>query len=162
MSFEGEMLMISSTTQVLYSQNSVPSANVTGVLPNDVSGQGQFHFGAVKKGTGNNLTDVTKDGSQESGINEGVIYGGIFEEDSTKGLSLVKCKIVQGEIKRSSRLWGDYDHHFSCMHIFQLDIREMKGPIVWFDCPWNYILLPFIQHFVKPSSDDAKDLNSTI
>jgi hypothetical protein len=70
---------------VLYSQNSAPLTYVTGVLPNDVSGQGQFHFGALKKGTGNNLTDVTKDGFQESGINEGVIYGGIFEEDSTGG-----------------------------------------------------------------------------
>jgi hypothetical protein len=31
------------------------------------------------------LTDVTKQGDQESGINEGVIYGGIFMEDSQGG-----------------------------------------------------------------------------
>jgi len=73
------------TIQVLFSQNSAPLAEVTGVLPNDLSGQGLFHFGALKKGTGNNLADVTKDGFQESGINEGVIYGGIFEEDSSAG-----------------------------------------------------------------------------
>jgi Glycoside hydrolase 131 catalytic N-terminal domain len=77
--------MVRSTTQVLYSQNVEPLVSVTGVLPNDVSGQGQFHFGALKKGTGDNLTDVTKEGFQENGINEGVIYGGIFEEDSTGG-----------------------------------------------------------------------------
>jgi hypothetical protein len=74
-----------STTQVLYSQNSAALVNVTGVLSNDISGQGQFHFGALKKGTGVGLTDVTKQGFQESGINEGVIYGGIFEEISTGG-----------------------------------------------------------------------------
>jgi len=73
------------TIQVLFSQNSAPLTEVTGVLPNDLSGQGLFHFGALKKGTGNNLADVTKDGFQESGINEGVIYGGIFEEDSSAG-----------------------------------------------------------------------------
>ena len=75
----------SSTTEVLYSTNNAPLAAVTGALPNDVSGQGQFHFGALKKPTGNNLTDVTKQGFQEAGINEGVIYGGIFEEDSATG-----------------------------------------------------------------------------
>ena len=55
------------------------------MVSNDVSGQGQFHFGALKKGTGNNLTDVTTQGLQQEGINEGVVYGGIFEEDSSTG-----------------------------------------------------------------------------
>lgn len=55
------------------------------MLSNDISGQGQFHFGALKKPTGAGLTDITKQGFQESGINEGVIYGGIFEEISTGG-----------------------------------------------------------------------------
>jgi hypothetical protein len=79
------MLTRGSTTQVLYSRNSAALVNVTGVLSNDISGQGQFHFGALKKPTGSNLTDITKQGFQESGINEGVIYGGIFEEISTGG-----------------------------------------------------------------------------
>lgn len=73
------------TVQTFYSQNAAALASVTGVVSNDLSGQGQFHFGALKKGTGVNLTDVTKQGFQESGINEGVIYGGIFEEISTCG-----------------------------------------------------------------------------
>lgn len=75
----------SNTTQVLYSPNNTSLANVTVAVANDISGQGQFHFGALKKPTGDNLTDVTKQGFQESGIDEGVIYGGIFEEDSTGG-----------------------------------------------------------------------------
>jgi len=73
------------TTQVLYSTDNSPLQNVTLPYANDVSGRGQFHFGALKKPTGNNITDITKDGFQESGINEGVIYGGIFEEDSDAG-----------------------------------------------------------------------------
>lgn len=39
----------------------------------------------LKKSTGEGLTDVTKQGFQEPGINEGIIYGGIFMEDSTGG-----------------------------------------------------------------------------
>lgn len=76
---------ITSTTQVLYSTNCSALANATDALPNDLSGQGQFHFGVLKKPTGDNLTDITKQGFQESGINEGIIYGGIFEEDSSTG-----------------------------------------------------------------------------
>ena len=79
------MLTRCSTVQTFYSQNAAALTSVTGVVSNDLSGQGQFHFGALKKGTGVNLTDVTKQGFQESGINEGVIYGGIFEEISTCG-----------------------------------------------------------------------------
>lgn len=30
--------------------------------------------------------DITKSGDQPSGINEGIIYAGIFEEDSTGGV----------------------------------------------------------------------------
>lgn len=58
---------------------------VTDVVANDISGQGQMHFGALKKPTGDNLTDVTKQGFQPSGIDEGVIFSSIFEEDSTGG-----------------------------------------------------------------------------
>lgn len=34
----------------------------------------------------NGGADITKSGEQPSGINEGIIYGGIFEEDSTGGV----------------------------------------------------------------------------
>jgi hypothetical protein len=70
---------------VLYSTNLTPLASVTAAIANDISGQGQFHFGALKKPTGEGLTDITKQGFQESGIDEGIIYGGIFMENSESG-----------------------------------------------------------------------------
>lgn len=36
----------------------------------------------LKKGV-NGGADITKDGQQPAGINEGIIYGGIFQEDSS-------------------------------------------------------------------------------
>ena len=74
-----------STTQVFYSEGSTALAAVTLPVANDVSGRGQFHFGMLKKPTGEGLKDVTKEGFQEAGIDEGIIYGGVFEEDSTGG-----------------------------------------------------------------------------
>ena len=49
-----------------------------------MSGQGQFHFGVLKKGLDGG-EDIVRDGIQEAGINEGIIFGGIFEEDSSTG-----------------------------------------------------------------------------
>jgi hypothetical protein len=49
-------------------------------MSNDLGGNGQYHIGLLKKPTGLNLTDITKQGYQESGIDEGVIFGGAFEE----------------------------------------------------------------------------------
>ncbi|KAK0717815.1 hypothetical protein B0T26DRAFT_829792 [Lasiosphaeria miniovina] len=72
------------TTQVFFSTGLDPLKQVTDVLKNDVSGQGQFHFGVLKKGL-NGVGDITKNGEQEAGINEGIAYGGIFEEDSADG-----------------------------------------------------------------------------
>jgi Glycoside hydrolase 131 catalytic N-terminal domain len=57
---------------------------VTDVLSNDVSGQGQFHFGLLKKPV-NGVGDITKNGDQPDGIDEGIIFGGIFQEDSSAG-----------------------------------------------------------------------------
>lgn len=37
----------------------------------------------LKKGV-NGGADITKDAEQPAGIDEGVIFGGIFEEDSSK------------------------------------------------------------------------------
>ncbi len=53
-------------------------------MANNVAGQGQFHFGVLKKPT-DSAGDITKDGFQEAGIDEGVIFGGIFEEDGSDG-----------------------------------------------------------------------------
>lgn len=77
--------MYESTTQVLYSEDDAPLAKVTKALPNDISGQGQYHFGVLKKPTGEGLTDITKQGFQPSGIHEGVVFGGVFMEDSSAG-----------------------------------------------------------------------------
>lgn len=67
---------------MFYSQNSAPLAAVTQVVANDVSGRGQYHFGMLKKPTGEGLKDVAKEGFQPAGISEGIIYGGILMEDS--------------------------------------------------------------------------------
>lgn len=56
---------------------------MTDVLSADLSGMGQFQLGMLKKPTG--TSDVTTSGYQESGLNEGQIYGGLFVEDSTDG-----------------------------------------------------------------------------
>ena len=39
----------------------------------------------LKKPTGSGLSDISKEGYQEFGIDEGIIYGGAFEEDSEGG-----------------------------------------------------------------------------
>ncbi|KAK2741513.1 hypothetical protein FQN55_008265 [Onygenales sp. PD_40] len=70
------------TTQVLYSTGTDPLAPVSEAVANDLSGKGQYHFGILKKPTGD-FDDITKEGEQESGIDEGIIFGGIFMEDST-------------------------------------------------------------------------------
>ena len=52
----------------------------SGPISNSLGGGGRYHFGLLKKGTngrGNFLTN----GFQPRGINEGMIYGGIFVED---------------------------------------------------------------------------------
>ncbi|KAK0621826.1 hypothetical protein B0T17DRAFT_493998 [Bombardia bombarda] len=70
------------TTQVFFSTGAAPLKAVTQAVANDVSGQGQFHFGVLKKPTDGGA-DITKSGFQEAGIDEGVIFGGIFQEDSS-------------------------------------------------------------------------------
>ncbi|KAA8571311.1 hypothetical protein MFRU_046g00480 [Monilinia fructicola] len=71
------------TTQVFYSASSKPLKSVTEALKNDISGQGQYHFGLLKKPTNfASGADISKNGFQESGINEGLIFGGIFLEDN--------------------------------------------------------------------------------
>ena len=72
------------TTQVFFSTGNADLEAVTDAIDNDVSGQGQFHFGVLKKGT-DGVGDITKNGFQEAGIDEGIIFGGIFQEDSSDG-----------------------------------------------------------------------------
>ena len=68
---------------MFFSVGDAPLEAVTKAIANDVSRQGQFHFGVLKKGIGGQ--NIVKDGVQEAGIDEGVIFGGIFEEDSADG-----------------------------------------------------------------------------
>ncbi|KAK3991101.1 hypothetical protein QBC44DRAFT_341429 [Cladorrhinum sp. PSN332] len=72
------------TTQVFFSAGDAPLEPVTDILQNDVSGQGQFHFGLLKKPV-NGVGDITRNGFQPDGIDEGIIFGGIFQEDSSTG-----------------------------------------------------------------------------
>ncbi|EIN04659.1 hypothetical protein PUNSTDRAFT_128217 [Punctularia strigosozonata HHB-11173 SS5] len=48
-------------------------------------GGGQFHVGVFKQPTGPLGINVLYEGYQESHINEGLIHGGVFIEDSSKG-----------------------------------------------------------------------------
>ncbi|CAI6332357.1 unnamed protein product [Periconia digitata] len=56
---------------------------VAGPTSTNLAGGGQFQIGILKKPTG--TSDVVNGGYQESNLNEGQIYGGIFLEDSSDG-----------------------------------------------------------------------------
>lgn len=71
------------TLQVYYSKGEDPLKSVTSAVANDNSGNGQFQIGILKKPTG--TSDVVNAGFQESKLNEGLIYGGVFLEDSAGG-----------------------------------------------------------------------------
>ena len=78
-----------STTQVYYSKNGSPLASTGAAMANNVAGQGEYHFGILKKPIGGG-SDIPHNGFQPSGISEGVVFGGIFEEDSTGGCVSLK------------------------------------------------------------------------
>ncbi|KIJ54763.1 glycoside hydrolase family 131 protein [Sphaerobolus stellatus SS14] len=70
---------------VYYSKGYAPLKKVAGPAFNDNSGGGQFHTGVFKLPTGPLGIDVLHEGFQEAPINEGLIFGGIFIEDSADG-----------------------------------------------------------------------------
>ncbi|KAK2767178.1 hypothetical protein CKAH01_15370 [Colletotrichum kahawae] len=72
------------TTEVFYSQGNSALKSQGTAVANNIAGQGQFHFGMLKKPV-NGGSDITKSGDQPANINEGIIYGGIFQEDSSTG-----------------------------------------------------------------------------
>ncbi|KAK0376545.1 hypothetical protein CLIM01_06090 [Colletotrichum limetticola] len=72
------------TTEVFYSQGNSALKSTGAAVTNNIAGQGQYHFGMLKKPV-NGGSDITKSGDQPTGINEGIIYGGIFQEDSSAG-----------------------------------------------------------------------------
>lgn len=77
------LLTARSTIQAFYSQGCKPLRAVTKPIANDNSGRGQYQIGILKKPTGTD--DVVNSGFQASNLNEGLIYGGIFIEDSKNG-----------------------------------------------------------------------------
>lgn len=73
-----------STISVLYSEGDKPLApSGKGAFPANLAGEGQYHVGILKKPTGTD--DVVNSGFQESPLNEGLIYAGVFIEDSANG-----------------------------------------------------------------------------
>lgn len=85
---------------MFFSTGNDPLKQVVATRPNDSTGKGQgtsvlsshsdtpnipnpAHFGVLKL-PGQPSTDPSQDGVQEPGINEGLIYGGIFVEDTSK------------------------------------------------------------------------------
>lgn len=71
------------TLAASYSKGNEPLQPVLAPTPNDNSGEGQYQFGILKKPTGTD--DVVNSGFQSSNLNEGLIYGGVFVENSTGG-----------------------------------------------------------------------------
>ncbi|KAF2841175.1 glycoside hydrolase family 131 protein [Patellaria atrata CBS 101060] len=71
------------TFQVYYSAGNDPLKSVTSSLSNNLAGNGQYQIGVLKKPTG--TSDVVNSGYQQRNLNEGVIYGGLFVEDSAGG-----------------------------------------------------------------------------
>jgi len=68
------------TLQVYYSKADETLKSVTSAVSNNNAGEGQYQIGILKKPTG--TSDVVNSGYQESNLNEGLIYGSLFIEDS--------------------------------------------------------------------------------
>ncbi|KAK4144914.1 uncharacterized protein C8A04DRAFT_27412 [Dichotomopilus funicola] len=71
------------TLQVYYSEGDAPLESVTDAVSNNNAGEGQYQVGILKKPTG--TSDVVNSGYQESGIDEGIIYGSVFIENGADG-----------------------------------------------------------------------------
>ncbi|KAH8172055.1 hypothetical protein LIA77_08823 [Sarocladium implicatum] len=77
------------TIAAVYSTGSEPLTSALEATSNDNSGDGQYQFGLLKKPTGTD--DVVNSGYQSSNLDEGLIYGGIFVEDSSGGCISTKA-----------------------------------------------------------------------
>ncbi|KZT64610.1 glycoside hydrolase family 131 protein [Daedalea quercina L-15889] len=76
---------VDNTITVYYSEGYAPLELVAGPAFNNNTGGGAFHVGILKEPTGPLGIDVLYQGYQESGINEGLIFGGVFIENSDDG-----------------------------------------------------------------------------
>jgi len=72
----------SSTLTAYYSTGTDPLELVVNKVENNAVGKGQEHIGVLKMPTGASGS-VTTSGYQESGIHEGVVYGGVFIESGS-------------------------------------------------------------------------------
>jgi len=68
------------TLQVYYSKDDEPLKSVTTAVSNNNAGAGQYQIGILKKPTGS--SDVVNSGFQSRNLNEGLIYGSLFLENS--------------------------------------------------------------------------------
>ncbi|KAF6826572.1 hypothetical protein CPLU01_09604 [Colletotrichum plurivorum] len=75
--FALKMDFTANTVQVFHSTGDEPLKQVTEPVQNDLAGLGEYHFSLQKNPVGT--------AAQPTGINEAVIFGGIFMEDSTDG-----------------------------------------------------------------------------
>lgn len=64
-----------------YSRGYEPLQKVVNNIKNDATGKGQAHIGVLKLPT--NSDNPSQNGYQQSNLNEGVIYGGLFVEKNT-------------------------------------------------------------------------------
>ncbi|KAF5017565.1 hypothetical protein F66182_10488 [Fusarium sp. NRRL 66182] len=71
------------TVQAWYSEGRKPLRVATQPIASNLTGDGQYQIGILKKPTG--TSDVANAGYQESNLDEGLIYGGVFLEDSKNG-----------------------------------------------------------------------------
>ncbi|KAH7103701.1 hypothetical protein BKA62DRAFT_755916 [Auriculariales sp. MPI-PUGE-AT-0066] len=78
------------TITVYYSHGYDALTRVAGPTYNPNTGGGQFHLGVFKLPTGPLGIDVLHEGYQSLNLNEGLIYGGIFIEDSSEGCVTLK------------------------------------------------------------------------
>ena len=83
--FAFELDFSRNTVRIYYSRGRNSLRPVTSTISNDLSGQGTLHFGLLKKstGAGRNGQDYLYSGYHESNIDEGIIFGGIFEENGS-------------------------------------------------------------------------------
>ncbi|KAK1689493.1 hypothetical protein BDP55DRAFT_546147 [Colletotrichum godetiae] len=74
---------LNNAIQMWYSAGIGPLTKQGSAVPVDLTGDGQYQVGILKKPTGTD--DVVNSGYQSRHLNEGLIYGGIFIEDSAGG-----------------------------------------------------------------------------
>ncbi|KAK2756817.1 hypothetical protein FQN54_005263 [Arachnomyces sp. PD_36] len=108
--FEMDLHFVNNSMQVSYSTGWDLPKPIGPLIENDLSGLGFYQIGLQKKPTDAVPGDSTKTGYQESGIEEGMIYGGIFIMDNTDRGCVIKQR---------------YDA--CCYNVGELDGKPVEG-----------------------------------